>query len=72
MSTTNLTAASQLRDHMTRFWEPYNFAKGKSTTVVHDLYEVVTERMAEGRVPPGQYVTGDFPVLSTGPTPHTP
>jgi DMSO/TMAO reductase YedYZ molybdopterin-dependent catalytic subunit len=27
---------------------------------------------AEGRVPPGQYVTGDFPVLSAGPTPHTP
>jgi DMSO/TMAO reductase YedYZ molybdopterin-dependent catalytic subunit len=23
-----------------------------------------------GRVPPGQYVTGDFPVLSAGPTPH--
>jgi DMSO/TMAO reductase YedYZ molybdopterin-dependent catalytic subunit len=23
-------------------------------------------------VPPGQYVTGDFPVLSAGPTPHTP
>jgi DMSO/TMAO reductase YedYZ molybdopterin-dependent catalytic subunit len=27
---------------------------------------------AEGRVPPGQYVTEDFPVLSAGPTPHTP
>jgi DMSO/TMAO reductase YedYZ molybdopterin-dependent catalytic subunit len=27
---------------------------------------------AEGRVPPGQYVTSDFPVLSAGPTPHTP
>jgi DMSO/TMAO reductase YedYZ molybdopterin-dependent catalytic subunit len=26
----------------------------------------------EGRVPPGQYVTEDFPVLSAGPTPHTP
>jgi DMSO/TMAO reductase YedYZ molybdopterin-dependent catalytic subunit len=26
----------------------------------------------EGRVPPGQYVTNDFPVLSAGPTPHTP
>jgi DMSO/TMAO reductase YedYZ molybdopterin-dependent catalytic subunit len=25
----------------------------------------------EGRVPPGQYVTPDFPVLSAGPTPHT-
>src|SRR5258708_8156906 len=24
-----------------------------------------------GRVPPGQYVTRDFPVLSTGPTLHT-
>ena len=24
------------------------------------------------RVPPGQYVTDDFPVLSIGPTPHTP
>ena len=25
-----------------------------------------------GRVPPGQFVTHDFPVLSAGPTPHTP
>jgi DMSO/TMAO reductase YedYZ molybdopterin-dependent catalytic subunit len=25
-----------------------------------------------GRVPPGQYVTQDFPVLSAGPTPRTP
>jgi len=24
------------------------------------------------RVPPGQYVTLDFPILSAGPTPHTP
>ena len=24
------------------------------------------------RLPPGQYVTRDFPVLSAGPTPHTP
>jgi DMSO/TMAO reductase YedYZ molybdopterin-dependent catalytic subunit len=24
------------------------------------------------RVPPGQYLTNDFPVLSIGPTPHTP
>jgi len=32
-------------------------------------------RQLEGdpsRVPPGQYVTRDFPVLSAGPTPHTP
>jgi DMSO/TMAO reductase YedYZ molybdopterin-dependent catalytic subunit len=27
---------------------------------------------AADRVPPGQYVTEDFPVLSAGPTPHTP
>jgi DMSO/TMAO reductase YedYZ molybdopterin-dependent catalytic subunit len=26
----------------------------------------------EARVPPGQYVTDGFPVLSAGPTPHTP
>jgi DMSO/TMAO reductase YedYZ molybdopterin-dependent catalytic subunit len=25
-----------------------------------------------GRLPPGQYLTGDFPVLSAGPTPRTP
>jgi DMSO/TMAO reductase YedYZ molybdopterin-dependent catalytic subunit len=25
----------------------------------------------EGRVPPGQHVVSDFPVLSAGPTPHT-
>src|ERR1700739_4850635 len=24
------------------------------------------------RIPPGQYVTDDYPVLSAGPTPHTP
>ncbi len=24
------------------------------------------------RIPPGQYLTNDFPVLSAGPTPHTP
>jgi DMSO/TMAO reductase YedYZ molybdopterin-dependent catalytic subunit len=27
---------------------------------------------SSARVPPGQYVTPDFPVLSAGPTPHTP
>src|ERR1044072_786177 len=27
---------------------------------------------APSRVPPGQYVTPDYPVLSAGPTPHTP
>jgi DMSO/TMAO reductase YedYZ molybdopterin-dependent catalytic subunit len=26
----------------------------------------------EGRLPPGQYLTQDFPVLSAGPTPHPP
>jgi DMSO/TMAO reductase YedYZ molybdopterin-dependent catalytic subunit len=30
------------------------------------------ENAAPERVPPGQYVTSDFPVLSAGPTPHTP
>ena len=30
------------------------------------------EAAATGRVPPGQYVTSDFPVLSAGPTPHVP
>jgi DMSO/TMAO reductase YedYZ molybdopterin-dependent catalytic subunit len=29
------------------------------------------EAATAGRVPPGQYVTHDFPVLSAGPTPHT-
>ena len=36
----------------------------------HSRHE--TPAGAEGRVPPGQYVTRDFPVLSAGPTPHTP
>ena len=26
----------------------------------------------EDRIPPGQYLTNDFPVLSAGPTPRTP
>ncbi|HLY48384.1 MAG TPA: sulfite oxidase-like oxidoreductase [Solirubrobacteraceae bacterium] len=30
------------------------------------------EHADPSRVPPGQYVTSDFPVLSAGPTPHTP
>src|ERR1700745_1355559 len=29
------------------------------------------EQAPKNRVPPGQYVTTDFPVLSAGPTPHT-
>ena len=28
--------------------------------------------VGQSRVPPGQYVTQDFPVLSAGPTPRTP
>jgi DMSO/TMAO reductase YedYZ molybdopterin-dependent catalytic subunit len=31
-----------------------------------------SDDMPPGRVPTGQYVTGDFPVLSAGPTPRTP
>src|ERR1044072_8621482 len=30
------------------------------------------EDVDPARVPPGQYVTRDFPVLSAGPAPHTP
>src|SRR5512143_3435202 len=30
------------------------------------------EEVDPTRLPPGQYVTDDFPVLSAGPTPHTP
>lgn len=30
------------------------------------------EASSGARVPPGQHVVGDFPVLSAGPTPHTP
>ncbi|HEV8634941.1 MAG TPA: sulfite oxidase-like oxidoreductase [Chloroflexota bacterium] len=30
------------------------------------------ETAASGRIPPGQYQTRDFPVLSAGPTPRTP
>src|SRR6185312_3061174 len=29
-------------------------------------------RAADVKLPPGQYLTADFPVLSTGPTPHVP
>jgi DMSO/TMAO reductase YedYZ molybdopterin-dependent catalytic subunit len=31
-----------------------------------------SEPAAAGRLPPGQYLVTDFPVLSAGPTPHTP
>jgi len=27
---------------------------------------------ADAKLPPGQYLTTDFPVLSAGPTPHIP
>ena len=30
------------------------------------------DREAGGRLPPGQYLVGDFPVLSAGPTPRSP
>ena len=30
------------------------------------------EQAPAGRLPPGQYIVRDFPVLSAGPTPHTP
>jgi len=30
------------------------------------------QQTPKGRLPPGQYVTTDFPILSAGPTPHTP
>ncbi|MDP9248264.1 MAG: sulfite oxidase-like oxidoreductase [Candidatus Dormibacteraeota bacterium] len=30
------------------------------------------EQAPAGRLPPGQYMVRDFPVLSAGPTPHTP
>jgi DMSO/TMAO reductase YedYZ molybdopterin-dependent catalytic subunit len=30
------------------------------------------DEAAGARLPPGQYITGGFPVLSAGPTPHTP
>ena len=36
------------------------------------LRRPATPAAEAGRVPPGQYVTQDFPVLSAGPTPHTP
>src|SRR5262245_66287085 len=29
-------------------------------------------RVADRKLPPGQYLTTDFPVLSAGPTPHVP
>ena len=41
---------------MTRLPKPYKFAKGKSTTVLHDLDEFVTERMA--RCITGRYAQG--------------
>ena len=36
----------------------------------HRLHRPAADQ--DGRVPPGQYVTEGFPVLSAGPTPHTP
>jgi DMSO/TMAO reductase YedYZ molybdopterin-dependent catalytic subunit len=30
------------------------------------------QAVTDERIPPGQYLTDDFPVLSAGPTPHTP
>ena len=36
------------------------------------MSDPIISRGFRGRVPPGQYTTDDFPVLSAGPTPHTP
>ena len=36
----------------------------------HGRRQAETEE--SGRLPPGQYLVTDFPVLSAGPTPHTP
>ena len=52
----------------------------RSATVVGEMPPIISRGFGgrrrgdapPGRVPPGQYVTRDFPVLSAGPTPHTP
>jgi DMSO/TMAO reductase YedYZ molybdopterin-dependent catalytic subunit len=36
------------------------------------LAGVSSQGIAQGRLPPGQYLVDGFPVLSAGPTPHTP
>ena len=40
--------------------------------ISHGFHGRRTDAGERDRVPPGQYVTHDFPVLSAGPTPHTP
>jgi DMSO/TMAO reductase YedYZ molybdopterin-dependent catalytic subunit len=52
---------------------------GRTASVVGIMPPIISrgfrgrrEGAPPGRVPPGQYVTRDFPVLSAGPTPHTP
>ena len=51
------------------------FTYGYAERDVADLASFFGRRQPvvdQTRVPPGQYVTRDFPVLSAGPTPHTP
>ena len=44
-------------------------SRSKGTTCMDDRSRR-QEQPRENRVPPGQYVTTDFPVLSMGPTPQ--
>jgi hypothetical protein len=46
--------------------------KGGSLTVSRDFRGRRRREAEPDRLPPGQYVTDDFPVLSAGPTPQTP
>jgi hypothetical protein len=40
------------------------------TTISRGFRSKRQEQTAKNRLPPGQYVTTDFPVLSAGPTPQ--
>ena len=45
---------------------------GLSTTTVRRWWRRYQAEGPAGRVPPGQYLVNDFPVLSAGPTPEVP
>src|SRR5262249_12409794 len=46
--------------------------RGARVAIVSRGFQGRRRQPGAGLVPPGQYVVDDFPVLSAGPTPHTP
>jgi hypothetical protein len=67
-------AAAALISPAAQFWLRQEWSRPVMSRPVSRGFHRARHPSADqaGRVPPGQYVTQDFPALSAGPTPHTP